>query len=245
MEPQAYALASEVEERHWWFRGRRAVLRALLDRQVGGSRDPRQVLEVGCGNGGNLALLARYGEVFAVELDDAARERAARRGVATVEAGGLPGGLPFAGRRFDLVAALDVLEHVADDAAALGALADRLKPGGLLLLTVPAYRWMWGPNDDISRHVRRYAPAEARALVERAGLALDYFGHFNTILFPLAVAQVKLAPWLPGDRYAGLRLPPRPLNRLLEGAFALERFIAPRFALPYGLSLVALARAAR
>jgi SAM-dependent methyltransferase len=242
VDPKAYRLAAEAEDRHWWFRGRRSVLQALLDRHLGGGRSGRSVLEVGCGNGGNLALLARYGELFAVELDEAARSRASARGIGTVEPGGLPDALPFPGRRFDLVAALDVLEHVEDDAGALGALKARLKPGGLLLATVPAYEWMWGPNDDVSRHLRRYSRKAFLDLLGRSGLALEHFGHFNTILFPLALAQVKLAPTLRADRYAAVRVPPSALNGLLHAAFALERFMVPRFQLPYGLSLVALAR---
>jgi SAM-dependent methyltransferase len=245
VDPQTYTLASEVEEKHWWFRGRRSVLRALLDRHLRGTPQARDILEVGCGNGGNLALLSRYGKLFAVELDDAARARAVQRGLATIEAGQLPGALPFAGQRFDLIAALDVLEHIEDDEASLRALRERLKPGGQVLLTVPAYPWMWGPNDRVSHHVRRYSRHEFRSLIARSGIALEYLGHFNTLLFPLAVAQVKLGPLLQAGRHAGLRIPPRPLNRLLEGLFSLERFIVPRFALPYGLSLVAVARAGR
>jgi SAM-dependent methyltransferase len=245
LEPHTYQLAAAVEDRHWWFRGRRSVLRALLDRHLGAGPQGRDILEVGCGNGGNLALLAAYGRVFAVELDDAARARAVQRGLARVETGQLPGALPFPGQRFDLIAALDVLEHVEDDEASLRALRERLKPGGLALLTVPAYQWMWGANDRVSHHLRRYSGDGLRSLLARSGFAPDYFGHFNTLLFPLAVAQVKLGRVLQADRYAGVRIPPAPLNRLLEGVFSLERFIAPRFSLPYGLSLVALARAGR
>src|SRR6185295_8928433 len=119
MDEQTYQVAAEVENDHWWFRGRRRILAAVIETQLRAGHGPRRILEVGCGNGGNLELLARWGTVFAVEKDDTARARASRRGVATVERGWLPDTIPFPRRSFDLIVLLDVLEHVEDDTAAV------------------------------------------------------------------------------------------------------------------------------
>ena len=243
MNPDAYTLAAQAEERHWWFCGRRSVLRAILDHFLSEPSKARDILEIGCGNGGNLALLSTYGNLFAVELDDAARKRAVARGLAKVEEGQLPRALPFPGKRFDIIAALDVLEHVPDDEDSVRALGERLKPGGLLLLTVPAYQWLWGHHDEVSHRVRRYSRTMLQLLLERNGFTVKYCGYFNTLLFPFAVAQIKLAPIIHTDRFDAIRIPPRLLNRTLQAVFSLERLLVPRFSLPYGLSLIAVAQA--
>ncbi|HKA39129.1 MAG TPA: class I SAM-dependent methyltransferase [Burkholderiales bacterium] len=237
MTPETYALAAQAEEEHWWFSARRSILRAVLDRYLAPASD-RALLELGCGNGGNLALLARYGKLCAVEMDDGARRRAAARGIAAVEPGALPDAIPFAGQQFDVVAALDVLEHVADDRAALAAMRAKLKRGGYLLLTVPAFRWLWSRHDEASRHQRRYSKGELVRLVESAGFEVTHSTYFNTLLFPLAVAYIKLSGRVTADADHGLRIPPRPLNALLRGIFSAERHLVPKLALPFGVSIL-------
>jgi SAM-dependent methyltransferase len=241
MDADIYPAVAGIEDRHWWFRGRRAILARVLDRYA--PPPPRRILEVGCGNGGNLPLLAKYGELSAAEVDDGARERAAARGLARIAKGRLPHGLPFLDERFDLIAALDVLEHVDDDAAALRALQARLDPGGVLVATVPAYSWLWSRHDEATHHKRRYTLPSFVAKVRAAGFAPLHASYFNTLLFPLAVAHIKLVqPLAPG---AGLALPPAPVNRALAALFAAERWMVPRLALPFGLSILACARAER
>src|SRR5262245_43841431 len=128
MDVGAYSLAAQAEDEHWWYCGRRAILKSVLDRYAPRDHRSLNVLEVGCGTGGNLPLFSTYGKVFAVEMDDLARARASNRGIAEVEKGSLPDRIPFEGDRFDLVTALDVIEHVEDDRRAMLSLSRLLAP---------------------------------------------------------------------------------------------------------------------
>lgn len=243
MQAEAYILMAQVENEHWWWRGRRAVLRSVLGRYAPESGAGRTVLEVGCGSGGNLPMLSLYGTLCAVELDDGARTQAVQRGLARVEKGWLPDGLPFDGERFDLIAALDVLEHIDDDRGSLRALRERLSPNGLLLLTVPAYMWLWSSQDEFSHHRRRYTRSQCVSLVRDSGLEVLYSSYFNTLLFPLAVARIALSNLFGGSGDAAVKKPPGLLNCALKGIFASEGAVLPRLSFPYGLSIVVCARA--
>lgn len=239
MERAIYDRLREIEQDHWWFTGRRAVLTAEISRL--GLPAGARVLEVGCGAGGNLEMLGRFGEVCAIEPDGPSREYAAARGLADVREGWLPNGLPDFGAPFDLACAFDVVEHVDDDAGAVAAMAAQLKPGGRLILTVPAYAWMWSAHDAAHHHKRRYVRAEVRRLIEAAGLAVRRVSHFNTLLFP-PIAAIRLAKGAlkreGGDDEA---LPPPPLNRLLGGVFAAEQRLLAAIDLPFGVSVLATA----
>jgi SAM-dependent methyltransferase len=235
MEPAAYALMAAHEDRHWWFVGRRAVIAALLDR-ISLPERPR-ILEAGCGSGGNLGLLQGRGIVSAFEpFDDAAESARDRHPGSDVRRGRLPEDVPFEESAFDLVAALDVLEHVEDDVASLAALVRLVKPGGSIVVTVPAHQALWGSHDRRLHHVRRYGRRELRDIATAAGAEVEFETAFNTILAPIAVVY-RLIENLSGVELGNQeRMPARPVNRMLGWLFALERSIVERVALPFGLS---------
>jgi SAM-dependent methyltransferase len=239
MDRQVYEHLRRLEDRHWWFLARRSILADQISR-LGLPRSAR-LLEVGCGAGGNLELLARFGEVTAVEPDEESRSFAAGKAHATVVDGGLPDGLPFPSERFDLVAALDVIEHIDDDGASVRALAGLLKPGGFLVATVPAYRWMWSAHDALHHHKRRYTLGRFRRLFETAGLKVRKASYFNTLLFPLiaAIRLVKAALGMKrGDEEA---MPGASLNSILSALFGAERFWLRTAAFPFGVSILLIA----
>lgn len=237
MEPSAYLDMAAVEEKHWWFTGRRGILAAMI------GRIHSTILELGSGSGGNLAMLSRFGAVTAVEMDAAARKISLARcpGV-DVRAGTLPDGLPLAGERFDLICLFDVLEHVDDDMGALRAAKTHLAPGGAVLLTVPAHKALFGPHDIALHHKRRYAYAELREKLVAAGFVVEKLSYMNAALLPVAWTLRWLDKMLGRDRPTGAGLPSPLVNRMLAAVFGAEAAFLPRLNLPFGLSLLAVVR---
>jgi SAM-dependent methyltransferase len=231
---------AELDSEHWWFAARRQILDSVIRRTV--RPPPRgRILEIGCGTGHNLDMLSTFGSVEATELNDSARELAGRRLGRAVEAASLPDLSVFANSSFDLIALLDVLEHIADDRQALEAILLLLKPGGKLLVTVPANPWMWSAHDVTHHHYRRYRKRQLRELAQSAGFKVDLLSPFNTLLFP-AVAAARLGGKLTGRESADDSFPSRPVNKLLRSVFSLERFLVGRVPFPFGVSLVAVFR---
>jgi SAM-dependent methyltransferase len=241
MERSVYREMAELDQRHWWYRARRDVLADLIRRYAEPPADAR-ILEIGCGTGHNLEMLKMFGDVDGLELDEEARTIAEQRLGRSVMSAPLPELAGVSDRAYDLIAALDVIEHIDDDSAALTAIAAKLKPGGKFVMTVPAHGWMWSAHDVVNHHKRRYSKSSLKRLVEGSPLKLDKLGYFNSLLFPLAVAE-RLSSKLRGKDDADVKLPPRPLNAALEAVFRAERHLVGRLPLPPGLSLFAVASA--
>jgi SAM-dependent methyltransferase len=240
MEAQVFKRMAELDSSHWWFVARRKILEDVIRRIVRPPENAR-ILEIGCGTGHNLAMLSKFGTVDASELDDSARALATERFGRKIEAAALPDLSVFPEAQFDLVALLDVLEHVADDRSALAAIRTRLKPGGKLLVTVPANPWMWSAHDVAHHHHRRYRRAEFERAAREAGYEIELLSPFNSLLFPL-VAAARIAGKLTGRESADDAMPPPPLNSVLRAIFGIESALVGRVPLPVGVSLVAVLR---
>jgi SAM-dependent methyltransferase len=200
------------------------------------------ILEIGCGTGHNFPVLSAFGHVDALEVDAPARAIASARLGRDVGSAPLPELTGIPDGRYDLIALLDVLEHIEGDKAALASIRAKLKPGGRILVTVPANEWMWSAHDTVHHHYRRYNPGTLRAVAAEAGLKVDLLTHFNSLLFPLAAA-VRIAGKLTGREEADDAQPPAPLNALFTAVFGLERHLVGRVPLPFGISLAAVLRA--
>lgn len=241
METDAYQLMASHEAVHWWFVGRRAVINGVLDR-IHLPADAR-VLEAGCGTGGNLYHLKLRGQVSAFEPHpDGVEIARSRHPDVPIETGSLPDILPFSDSTFDLVAALDVLEHVEDDSGAFAALMRLVKPGGYVIITVPTHPFLWGSHDRRLHHVRRYSVARIREICQVPDAEIVYFGAFNTLLAPIAFA-VRLAEKLFSvDVGNQERMPSRPINVVLSAIFGFEGRLVRRVRLPFGLSQAVILR---
>ncbi len=246
MDPALYPRIAAVEDTHWWFAARRAI----CDRMIARFALPAAaaILEPGCGTGGNFAMLARWGKLYAMDDDSAALSYAGARGIGEIARGHLPDQIPFDQVSFDLIVMTDVLEHLDEPARALRALRERCKPGGRLLVTVPAMDWLWSEHDATHHHRRRYSAVALRGLTEAAGFEIDYLSYYNFLLFPV-IAGVRLGQRLRGRPAAGvngrhdLALPPAMLNAVLLRLFASERHLLGTVRIPFGVSLLMIAHA--
>lgn len=243
MNPNAYLEMAQTEAQHWWFTARRAILSTLISRfQLPANA---RILEIGSGTGGNLEMLSAFGQVSALEMDEVARTIATQKtgGRFDIRAGSCPKDIPFASEKFDLICLFDVLEHIDADVETLVATRKLLADGGRILLTVPAYRWLWSAHDEFLHHKRRYSAVELIDKVAAASLRMEKISYFNTLLFPLAAA-VRLKERLLKSRTAsGTAIPAAPINAALRTIFGMERFLLGRLPLPFGVSLCAVLRA--
>ena len=244
MKQEFAARYGEFERWHWWFRGRRRILESVLRAEIGAG-GARRILSVGCGPAEGLDWLRDFaspgGRVIGLDVDvthATPRPDGVLYVIGRLEAAPLDTGLA------DAVVALDVLEHLEDDAAGLRDTARLVRPGGLLLVTVPAFESLWGSHDVVSHHRRRYTRAGLLDVFARAGLARPRVTYFNSLLFP-PVAAVRWARRMFGlaerarSDFDNAR--PGAVNGVLEEVLAAERFLIPRLSLPLGVSLLATA----
>ncbi len=243
MNDDLYEEMYRVEQSHWWFQARVKIVRSLLARYV-----PRKsvgkprVADLGCGCGLMLAALQDDYEGVGMDAFPQAIDFCARRGI-HAESGFLPGPVPFADGSFDAALFLDVLEHLDDDVNSVATAARLLKPGGVIIATSPAYQWLWTSRDDFHQHKRRYTRGQFTQLFERPDLDVLASSYGNTLLFPLAVTERlvrKAKPLKEGE--GDLKVPAAPINALFRATFAAERAAFGRVRLPFGLSVVCVAR---
>lgn len=238
MKTVAYDLMSELGDSHWWYRARRLIVSDVIMRFV-----PPQsnVIDYGAGTGGTAATLKEFGyKVLAADISEDVLEECRVRGLATVN-------LKKESLRdssADCLLAGDVLEHVHDDVALLFSLRQALRPDGLLVITVPAYEFLWSGEDYVSEHVRRYTRKSLQQHLNLAGFRVVWCSYFNTLLFPIiALVRVTKRILFPRAMYRSDVVPlPEWQNEFLASVFAFERYLLRWMRLPAGASLLAVAR---
>ena len=242
-------LNSIAEDRHWWFSSRTRALLSMLDGIV--PRRDSRILDVGCGAGNMFHHLARYGAVVGLENNPKPIAIAQQRGYDVRP--GQAEDMPFADGSFELIAALDVIEHCADDDRVLDECRRVCVPGGLLVITTPAHQWLWSHNDEVNHHFRRYSGEELRAKLERAGFRVRRLAFNNFFVFPMAAALIRLrqgggaapelaAPDTDDDAYQVEMEPTSaPVNAVLTGVGWVEATLLRWVNLPVGTGIICIA----
>ncbi len=228
MEDFLYESMAKVEEEHFWFSGRRAIIESFLGRCLNSREKPLEIFEAGCGTGGNLSMLFKYGNVYGMELDDGARCLAQQKVTnpsIRLYGGSLPHNFPdeIRNKKFDLIVLFDVLEHIENDLSALQELSLLLKKDGHLFITVPALPFLWSKHDEKHHHYRRYTKASLQTTIIQAGLKVNKLTYFNFFLFP-AILAARLWNKCLKKTHDDLAQPSPLLNGLLTKIFASERF---------------------
>jgi SAM-dependent methyltransferase len=233
----------DLEEWHWWFRGRRRIIERILRSESTNGSQSKRILSVGCGPADGLKWLVpfagREGKVLGLDIEPLHAESVSQSVefvVGSVEQ------IPLMAGSFDLVLALDVFEHLDNDSASFREVVRLVKPGGMLLVTVPAIPSVWGGQDIVSEHRRRYTKSTLKRLFDEANLSGYRISYFNSLLFPLAAGL----RW--SRRAVGLgnrarsdfeNHKPGPVNDILAWVFGLESHFINQSIMPIGLSLVA------
>ncbi len=240
------------EDNHWWFATRTRAILALLDKYAGEGKLGRTVLDVGAGAGNMMHQLAQYGDVVGLEYNPKPIPVAEERGFDVRQ--GSATDMPFADASFDIVALLDTVEHIADETAVLNETYRVTKPGGTMVVTVPALMWLWSNNDVINLHERRYKASELKTKLRKAGWKVPYCGYNNFIIFPLGAGMILIrkrtdkepdmaSPHFDDDAYQVEMEPASPLvNTVLEKVGLVEVGMLKHVQLPIGTSVIAIAQ---
>jgi SAM-dependent methyltransferase len=242
MMQHTYPILYEMEESHWWHVGRRRIIASFAKEncsKITGHHP--QILDVGCGTGANLKMLAQFGDAQGVDVSSDAVAFCRERGLENVKLGAAES-LPYEDNEFDLVTALDVVEHMDDDLAGLREMRRVLRPGGRVLLFVPTFMFLWGVQDEVSNHRRRYRLNELRQVVTAAGFEVERTTYANVTFF-LPVLLVRKFMRLTGMRTEtenSINIPA--LNRVFGAILGAERHWLRYLNIPFGVSGLCVAR---
>jgi 2-polyprenyl-3-methyl-5-hydroxy-6-metoxy-1,4-benzoquinol methylase len=240
MEEQLYRKFFEVETTHWWFTARQKIVSDVIEHSITLSSGAK-VLDVGCGTGAILAMFQKKFEAYGTDTSELAIEFCRQRGLANSFCCALDT-FPHPELRFDLITLLDVIEHIDNDIGVLRQAFGFTKPDGHVLVTVPAYQFLWSRHDDLNHHKRRYSKSQLKKALEATGFTVEKLSYYNSLLFPTALVSRLAERFIKPKTDTTLDLPPRFINSRLESIFGFERFLLRKISFPFGLSLIALAK---
>ena len=244
MMEHTYPILFRVEQSHWWYIGRRRIIANFVEEICRHVTDRRpKILDVGCGTGANLLLLSKYGDAEGVDVSEDALAFCRERGLENLKLGAGED-LPYEDGTFDLVTAFDVVEHMDDDLAGLKEMRRVLRPGGRVLLFVPTFMFLWGLQDDVSHHRRRYRLAELESVLKKAGFQIERSTYAN-ITFFLPILMMRKIMRLTGIKTDSENtINVSALNGVFGRIFGAESWILRHMNLPFGVSGLCVAKAA-
>ena len=236
-----YRIFFEIQKKHWWFVTRKNIVLDFIDRYLTKS-DQIKVLDIGCGSGLMLNALEEVGQTFGMDMSDEAISFSKEIFNGRVEKGALPDQLPYQENYFDLITALDVIEHIDNDVDSISAIRSLLVPGGKVVFTVPAYMFLWSAHDEMNEHKRRYTLPELNKKLVQAGFTVEKISYYNTFLFPVVFLVRMLNNVLKRDGASDMDMPGSALNYVLKKIFGIEKYLLRVFNLPFGVSVLAVVR---
>lgn len=234
---------AEMEDTYWWYVGRSHIVRKQLQRHV---KNPKQtkILNVGSGTGATVPLLERFGQVTNVEVSDEAIALSKEKGITDIiKVDGIK--LPIKTNSYDVVVAFDVLEHIEDDQGALKEWWRVMKPGGTLMITVPAYQWLWSGHDESLHHYRRYTVSELHRKANLAGFDVRKRSYAITFSFPLIVMYRFLNSLTSKKQRTSHVYLPRPINWFFASILRVEGTVLEFINMPFGTSVLMVAQKPR
>lgn len=241
MEKSFYRIFFEVQKKHWWFVAKKKIVLDLIDRYVP-AKGNHKILDIGCGSGLMLNALEQIGETNGMDMSEDAINFSKEIFRGTVKKGMLPDNIPYEKEYFSLVVALDVIEHVDDDRAALSAIRSHIAPGGQAVITVPACMFLWSEHDVLNEHKRRYTLEELKMKLLDAGFTIEKISYFNTFLFPLISLVRMVNNLLKRKGGSDVDLPHPAVNYIVEKIFSLEKYFLRFMNFPMGVSVLAVVR---
>jgi len=236
-----YRIFFEIQKKHWWFVTKKNIILDTVDRYISKNADTK-VLDIGCGSGLMLNALENVGQTFGMDMSDEAISFSKEIFTGRVEKGLLPDQIPYEENFFDLITALDVIEHVDRDIDSLKAIRSRLVSDGKAVITVPAYMFLWSAFDEMNEHKRRYTLTDLRTKLLQAGFTIEKISYYNTLLFPIVFAVRMLNNVLKRDGASDVDMPSPPLNFFLKNIFGIEKYLLKYVNLPFGVSILAVVR---
>lgn len=241
MNIEMYRIFFEIQKKHWWFVTKKSIVIDTIHRYFHTKADVK-VLDIGCGSGLMLSALERIGQTYGMDMSDEAISFSKELFSGRVEKGFLPNQVPFDKDFFNLITALDVIEHIDEDVEALKAIRALLVADGKAVITVPACMWLWSNFDEMNEHKRRYTLAELKQKLELAGFSIEKISYYNTILFPVVFVVRMLNNLLGRNGSSDMDMPNKPLNFILEKIFGFEKYLLRFINLPFGVSVIAVVK---
>ncbi len=241
MNIEMYRIFFEIQKKHWWFTSKKIIVLDTISQYVSLNKSA-SILDIGCGSGLMLNALEKLGSTTGMDMSDEAIMFSKEIFKGPIEQGYLPNNIPFESNQFNLITALDIIEHIEDDIASLKSIRTMLKQNGRAIITVPAYMFLWSHFDELNEHKRRYTLSELKFKLHQSGFTIEKITYYNTFLFPLAYAVRKLNNLLGRNGVSDIDMPGNVVNFLLQKIFSFEKFLLRFLNLPFGVSILAVVK---
>jgi SAM-dependent methyltransferase len=241
MNIEMYRIFFEIQKKHWWFTSKKIIVLDTISQYVSLNKSAN-ILDIGCGSGLMLNALEKLGSTTGMDMSDEAIMFSKEIFKGPIEQGYLPNNIPFESNQFNLITALDIIEHIEDDIASLKSIRTMLKQNGRAIITVPAYMFLWSHFDELNEHKRRYTLSELKFKLQQSGFTIEKITYYNTFLFPLAYAVRKLNNLLGRNGVSDIDMPGNVVNFLLQKIFSFEKFLLRFLNLPFGVSILAVVK---